>query len=420
MDTFERSLPCPTSAPSAILLGMSQAVPQTAVADDRLTHFRRLREQLAPARDPSETLALEVYVERSGSCARRIATELLLAPGSSHVLIGGIGSGKTTELLAVQKALAGSPDTLALYLDVSVQHDIAKMKPGVVVAQAALAIADWVRGIGLEGHSNEVRWSLARIRDFALGYVATEDYPEQDYPITPGILEPVKAAEATSMFASRIGEVLTSLGALAPRFVILVDGLDRMTNIERFEEVVRNDISALSKLGLGVVLVGPLRALYGIDRALLDLFDRFHYQPWLDVRGDAGAGAFLRELLTRRVPSGTFEDSAVDSLVASSGGVLRDLLALAQSACVEAYLHGGETVGVEHVQASIDAFGRKQMQGLRGEELQILRRLVLLGEFVHTSEDDLGLLMTRRVLEYRGTDERPRYVVHPTIVPFVQ
>jgi hypothetical protein len=94
--------------------------------------------------------------------------------------------------------------------------------------------------------------------------------------------------------------------------------------------------------------------------------------------------------------------------------VLRDLLSLAQSALVEAYMGGAERAGLHEVDDAIESFGRKHLQGLRSGELEVLQRVRARGSFVQTSEEDLALLMTRRVLEYRAANQ-PRYAVHPTI-----
>lgn len=75
------------------------------------------------------------YVDNPRSVSSRIAAELALAPASSHLLVGGVGSGKTTELLATERRVAGIPDIARLYVDVTKQHDIAKMAPGAIIAQ---------------------------------------------------------------------------------------------------------------------------------------------------------------------------------------------------------------------------------------------------------------------------------------------
>jgi hypothetical protein len=199
----------------------------------------------------------------------------------------------------------------------------------------------------------------------------------------------------------------------------MLDGLDRMTDIQAFEQIVINDVKALSSLGVGVVLVGPLRVMYGLERTVTERFDSFHYQPWIDVRQASSDHLFLTEVLRKRVPVHAFSEPGVDEIVFASGGVLRDLLTLAQSACVEAYLGGADRVDLTEVAAAIDAFGRKHLQGLRPAELEVLQRVRTKGSFVQTSEDDLALLMTRRVLEYRNQSQL-RYAVHPTIEKLLQ
>lgn len=386
---------------------------------DRRARFRKLREQLEPASDPSLAVSRGFYVERAGAVSRRIGAELELDPSSSHVLIGGVGSGKTTELLMAAQHLAQTGDTRPVFIDVSRRHDIGKMKPAVVALQVGLELVALARSEGIK----ELGGADDSLLNVAHGYW---DYPDQDdyepYPreYTPGMLE--SADPIDERLAGILRSVQAVIGALkpvGPHFVVLVDGLDRMTDLKAFEQVVRQDVQGLKSLGIGLVLAGPLRALYGIDRTLLDRFDRFHYQPWLDVTADAESRDVLRDLLQRRLSSDELDEDAREALIEHSGGVARDLLALAQSACVEAYLSGASTIGLEQVILAIDTFGRKHMQGLRPGELEVLERVRSSGEFVGTSEDDLGLLMTRRVLEYRSAQEQPRYVVHPTVKHFV-
>ena len=86
------------------------------------------------------------YVNAPRAVSARIAAELTLAPASTHLLVGGVGSGKTTELLATERHMAGVPDVVTFYVDVSKQHDIAKMVPGAVIAQVALGFAERLDG----------------------------------------------------------------------------------------------------------------------------------------------------------------------------------------------------------------------------------------------------------------------------------
>jgi hypothetical protein len=81
-------------------------------------------------------------------------------------------------------------------------------------------------------------------------------------------------------------------------------------------------------------------------------------------------------------------------------------------------MRGAERVDEELVNAAADAFGRQLIFGLGPAEIDVLRRVAEKGTFVQTSDQDVALLVTRRVLEYRAGN--PRFVVHPTLVPLLR
>jgi hypothetical protein len=170
--------------------------------------------------------------------------------------------------------------------------------------------------------------------------------------------------------------------------------------------------------GVGVVLVGPLRSLYGADRSVVDRFDYFYHQPAIDAQQDGAAIAFLVGVLRARADADILPDPSCHRLAEHSGGVLRDLITLAQAAGEEAYLDGADRISQDHVEAAADAFGRKHLLGLGPDELEVLQRVRTKGIFVRTSDKDLALLVTRRVLEYQNG--RARYAVHPTIRPLLE
>jgi hypothetical protein len=377
---------------------------------DRLEQFRAARAQLDPAGSPADAFQ-RFYVEMPSSVSARIAAELALAPATSHLLIGGIGSGKTTELLEAERRIASLQDVATLYVDVTQRHDLAKMMPGAVIAQVGLALAT-------ELEKSEQSPYVEGAKAVASGRWADrypEDPPDEAYmDYVPGILvAPAQVAENVERARKPLEGLLESVRRRVRHVVVLLDGLDRITDVGVFEQLVDHDVKALLALGVGVVLVGPLRAMYGLDRVLLERFDAFHYQPWIDVTRDRRGHEFLTRVLRTRAAQ-ALDPLAIEPLVRASGGVLRDLLSLAQSSLVEAYLGGANCAGGHEVEAAVESFGRKHLQGLRASELEVLQRVRTKGTFVQTSEDDLALLMTRRVLEYRA-ENRPQYVVHPTI-----
>jgi hypothetical protein len=382
-----------------------------APSRDRLERFRGLRARLDPTGAPED--AMEVYVDAAGSVSTRIAAELSLAPSSTHLLIGGVGSGKTTQLLAARKLVSQIHDTRALYIDVSKRHDIAKMVPGVIAVQVGLALDKALAHFGMSDLAK-------KLHEIAHGYRAPREPDSRNEQTdsnryVPGILvSPEPLAERVEQSLQPLADLLDLSEWESSHLVVMLDGLDRMTDMTSFEQLVIHDVKALSSLGIGVVLIGPLRVLYGLDRTISERFDSLHYQPWLDVKQGPDSRMFLHDVLRKRVPEQAFSDLAIDELVFASGGVLRDLLTLSQAACVETYLGGTERVEGAQVAAAVNMFGRKHLQGLRPAELEVLQRVRTNGSFVQTSEDDLALLMTRRVLEYRKQGQ-PRYEVHPAI-----
>jgi hypothetical protein len=368
-----------------------------------------VRAKLDPAGEPSH--AEPFYVDSSDAVSSRIAAELAIAPASTHLLVGGVGSGKTTELLAIERRMAEVKDVATLYVDVSKQHDIAKMMPGAILAQVALGFAEQL------DRSGQTSPFILAAREVAHGGwdSPVDDYNEPDNDVfVAGILVPPRQVHETAQRA--LGPLMGLVQTTRLRvqhLVVMLDGLDRIADLQAFQQLVDHDVSTLTSLGVGVVMVGPLRALYGLDRELVQRFDSFHYQPWIDVTRDRRGNDFLADVLTTRAAD-SFESHAIDMLVKGSGGVLRDLLQLAQSALVVAYMDGADRVGSAEVDDALRAFGRKHLQGLRPGELEVLQRVRTKGTFVQTSEEDLALLMTRRVLEYRSGNQ-PRYTVHPTI-----
>jgi hypothetical protein len=202
-----------------------------------------------------------------------------------------------------------------------------------------------------------------------------------------------------------------------PHQVLLIDSLDRMSELDGFADLIEDAVVRLRSLGIGVILVGPLTALYGIRRTSLDRFDRTWHLPTVDAENDAEGHAFLLQVLHARDANHLLTAAAAERLAALSGGVLRDLVALAQAAGEEAYVDGAERVEVEHVETAAEVFGRKQLVAIDSQELAVLQRVRTKGTFVQTSEKDLALLATRRVLEY--ANGKARFAVHPTIEPLL-
>lgn len=400
----------------------------------RLEKFRGYMARLNPAGSPLQAVREGLYVPRPGrTTAEEIAGRLELDPSSSHLVVGGIGSGKTTQLIVACDRLAALPDTHAEYVDVAEQHDLEQLKPGVLIILAGLALSQLFDGPSIHKPSGAIRqfrrWAhgewerLEIVPDEYSEWDPSDDDPPsgREYELIhhkPLLVPPeVPIDDAVTHMAAYLGMICKALRPRFPHLVLLFDSLDRLTDPDAFAAVVEQDARAIRQAGVGLVLVGPLGSMYGAHRSITDHFQHFYPQLAVDVRGDAAGRTFLVDLLRKRAPADLLPDASAARLAHWSGGVLRDLVALARSAGEEAYLRGADRIEEEHVDAAADAFGRQLIFGLNATELDVLQRVASKGGFVQTSDQDVALLVTRRVLEYPTST--PRFAVHPTLKPLL-
>jgi hypothetical protein len=384
---------------------------------------------LNPAANPLDAIREGLVVPHPmRATADEIAARLELDPTSSHLLVGGIGSGKTTQLLLAGERLRAVGDVCAEYIDVGVDHDLGHLKPGTLVVVAGLALS---RGCGGSAGKTIHRARIAFLQ-WAHGYTrwieAEPDWSNEDgdydsgdfYPVhEPPLLSSPEAPLEASL-AEKVEMLLTLTGEIRPpksQLVLLFDALDRVSDLDAFAGVVEQDVRALLNAGIGVVLAGPLRSMFGSHRTIVDRFRHFYAETPVDVQRSSEARRFIRLILEKRDSEGMLTEAAREKVAAWSGGVLRDVITLAHGSVERAYLSGADEVAIAHVDAAADAFGRQLIFGLTSEEVALLQRARKTGTFVPTTEDELSLLVTRRVLEYAGVPAH--FVVHPTIAPLL-
>ena len=121
-------------------------------------------------------------------------------------------------------------------------------------------------------------------------------------------------------------------------------------------------------------------------------------------------------LRCRAEASGLLPDECLPLLASASGGVLRDLIALASRSAEEAYAAGHPMITPQDVASASEAFGRSLALGLDDDQFKILTALAKSGSFVVRGERELSLLETRRVFLY----PRNRWAVHPTLADLLE
>jgi hypothetical protein len=251
------------------------------------------------------------------------------------------------------------------------------------------------------------------------------DYDEPDprvsYVWEPGVVIPPPCEEPSAPPASEPAAILKvikdKLASRVHHLIFLFDSMDRVVDTTRFEQIVTDDLAVMRSLGIGVIIVGPTKLLYGPYRDIAARFDRMHPVTWPDP-ANIDEREFLLRVLSARAPDGLLSAGGALRLVELSGGVLRDLIGIARNAGEEAYLSGEERITEAHANAAGESFGRGLLFGLDVDELAKLQKVRADENFIWTTDKDLALLTSGRILQYQG--EPVRYAVHPTIRPLLE
>ena len=399
---------------------------------NRLKLFRERMAAFEGAANPSEAIESGYYVHAPGKLlVDNISNRIALRPSSSHLLLGGIGSGKTTQLLVACQQINEIEDTHAYYLDVSKDIDISKISNGILIVYAGLQLTKLIKD-----HENQIiQESIKVINKFALGYTEESNLSRStnylDNLLTLGI-RTIKHEGIIPTQSNQYGvkaDLVKAVSTLAQEaikkygyIVFIFDGLDRLHDSKTLMQIVASDAKYLSSVGIGLVLVGPLTAIYGdysdIDDKGLDSFYYSYYQPFFDVENDPEAYHFFEKIIQARSCEDFIEISAIKALINFSGGVLRDFIILTQASIEETYLSGEDKVQEQQVLKAVDSTGRNQLLGISDNELKIIKQILQTGTFIPRTDEDLRLLVRRVILEYRYP--KLRYAVHPAMKPLIQ
>jgi hypothetical protein len=393
---------------------------------NRLKLFRERMAAFEGAANPSEAIENGYYVNAPATLlVDTISGRVALRPFSSHLLLGGIGSGKTTQLLVACQEINKIEDIHAIYVDISLYTDISQITSGVLTAIAGLELAKLMQ----DSEDEKVKASINLINKTALGY--REEVSNSQLltriPRIPNLssltINHPGIITGNSIKKSPLEEAVSELSKETSKkygnVVFLFDGLDRLDDAKTFIQVVSSDAKSISSAGIGLVLVGPLIALYGDYRDTVESsLDYFYHQPFFDVENDLEAYSFFEKIIKTRSPQDFIEKPAIAALIRFSGGVLRDFITLTQASIEETYLSGEDKVQETHVLNAVDAFGRSQLLGLSDNALKIIKQTLDEKIFIPRTDEDVRLLIRRLILEYRYP--KFRYAVHPAIKPLIE
>ena len=384
---------------------------------NRLARFREVLARLNPNAPSGLARLPGVFVPPPSAMATKLASRLALEPGSTHLLCGPIGSGKTTTLLSVRDSLkerlAETSDQWGM-VDVSAHHEMdSESLEGVLTSLAGLWIA---KRNTTPGASPEFLAAAAQMERVARGFSEWvvdpwDDEHERDDPWTQVHHKGLVKAPAHKSLARLQQPLRTLRGEHAA--IVLFDSLDRLESSERFREAVEYDLPCLKEAGFGVVVVGPMRFALSNqpeERKVASFFDAVHTIPTPNPLSPDG-GAFLSQVLRNRVPASEIDDAMLRELVVASGGLVRDLLNLAAGSLRAAYERGHDGVTIEDVQDARLELGQNKRVGLDDAGRRMLEQVLEGALFDLTRDRSLGLVERGQVVE-TGVGE---WRVHPAL-----
>lgn len=399
---------------------------------DQLERFRALMPRLDPTQPIKSPDQQTWYVERPDGIGAVLGRTLQIDPASTHLLVGAIGCGKSTELLAAGRVLLGTPGIFARYVEASqamalaeansemlllallddlVTHLARHFPKDAKVGALQQALKPLVEGDSKAPPSfGETLRTLLALPPPLIG--------GQLKHIEPRLKRPGKGVSTQWLgWLEGVAGVLERL--LGRRLVWLVDGLDRIADPIDFDRIVEPFLRALKAAGIGAVIVGPSRSITGVDRlGAADAFDELHWMAPVDP-GEPTGERFLREVLSRRGVAEVTTAEALECLIFRSGGAIRILLQLAREAIKETWIRTQDQVRLPQAEVAAHKMGRSLLLGLTNEEVRLLQALVKTGQFAPRSESDRALEFTNRVMKYDSASGLPRYAAHPTLIRFL-
>jgi hypothetical protein len=415
---------------------MSTSISTTGSWLERRERFRAYMKAFnptAPAREMIE--AGLVYEDLHNSLFRNLAARADLELGSRQLLVGGVGSGKTTELLLAERWLVQQGHLWPLYIDISAETDLSSLSSGSLLAGFGLHLAARLLGggppPGLEADKVAgLQKAYRQINQYAYGKIVFFPGPEPPANVydpeylgegyfqdIPGKLGPVfpPLTRDVQEIGKPLEQFLSAAREMGKDVVAVFDGLDRLLDSTKFWSVVQQDLRVFRQIGVSVISTAPISVLFGsvgVGQPVSDYFDKVHHLPAIivDPKGDP-----LQVILATRKGYEMLDDRGVELICQFSGGVLRDLISLARDSAEEAYISDHDSIAEFDIAKVVQQLGTAYLRGLGPEQIKTLLDLERTKSFQVSKLTNLELLVTRRVLEYSPTDFR----VHPALLSVI-
>ena len=360
---------------------------------------------------------------------------------SKSLFTGHRGSGKSTELIRLANALADQHFTV--YYTVEDVLDMADVDYKDVLLSLGYALY-------AQAKAKNVALPKALLEDLVGWYSSTLKEVEGAISADAEVEEKADfwflklVARQRSEFAtrevirrqleSRLSDLIARIDDIAQAIekrtgrsvLAIVDGLDKVMDLDKAQRMYYQGGANLTQPQCKVIYTVPLALFHTTEFGQVRMtFDDFFSLPNVKVnhrdgRADETGRATLRALIHRRVAPGLIAPPAVERLTELSGGVLRELVALARDACSFARARQASPVEIEDVEHAASRLRSVFAGLLTDEHYRELWRIHTDPHHRYTnSQAAQELVHNLSLLEY-DEDGDSWWDVHPVVRPLLE
>jgi hypothetical protein len=369
---------------------------------DRLQRFRAAIKNIGSTAAEAGVSDELLVVDEGFMRGPDIASRLTLDPKARVLIVGGIGTGKSTQLEWAARRLEESATVLRISEDLSqsateYSRPHGWNQPVAAGFSAALCMA-------LLGHIVGGRTEFKSIS--SSDRLAAQTAFEK--PGAGSSADKIDTATSILRGANQHGDV-----------VIVIDGQDRMS-ARTFSELIAALGHIVETTDCGVIAIGPPDLPFGSGAQAHESIPTFVFVDPLPVDRDAAARRVLVNILQRRLADHVqVGPEALSSIALLSSGVIRDALQLLKLSLNHAFSVGADTVSLRSVQIAHEEFVRSKLFGLEPAPLSMLQNVTKEGLWMLSGNVERELFRRGLLVAQYDAEKRLSFVVHAAIAPML-